>query len=435
MLETVQSSESRTYGNTNWIDQLTSINGTDITYDNMGNPFKWHNASSLTWEGRKLKTFTKTDGTVISYTYDENGIRTGKKIGSESVEYVLSGSNIIQEKRANYTLTFLYDGDTLVGFNYKAGTTNADYYYGIDNFGNINYIYDANGNIVVTYRYDAWGNAISTTGSLASTIGTINPYRYKSYYFDSEINMYYLQSRYYDASVQRFVSADDVAYLGASGGIYSYNLYSYCENDSINNYDYRGTFLFTLFRTVTSVKSIFNYFNNGNNDYECTGKLIMGQDLLPDVYYGLSKMSVVGCEIIATYNAMVLLGKKPSLRSIIYEFENNGSMFLYGTMGSFPSRINRYFDNHDITYIKYTSVDELKDSVKYFGIYVISFWTKTPLFSSIHTVAVYYTGYEFLVYNRYNNSTSVMSYKSIESIFSDGRFIVAYKILGPFIMM
>ena len=246
MLETVQSSESRTYGNTNWIDQLTSINGTDITYDNMGNPFKWHNASSLTWEGRKLKTFTKTDGTVISYTYDENGIRTGKKIGSESVEYVLSGSNIIQEKRANYTLTFLYDGDTLVGFNYKAGTTNADYYYGIDNFGNINYIYDANGNIVVTYKYDAWGKAISITGSLASTIGAINPYRYKSYYFDSEIQMYYLQSRYYDAGVQRFVSADDTMYLGINGVIYSYNLYAYCADDPVNNRELYGYFRLSL---------------------------------------------------------------------------------------------------------------------------------------------------------------------------------------------
>lgn len=84
----------------------------------------------------------------------------------------------------------MYEGDDiLVGFNYKAGTTNADYYYGIDNFGNITYIYDSNGNIVVTYKYDAWGKTISTTGSLASTIGAINTYRYKSYYFDSDTEM------------------------------------------------------------------------------------------------------------------------------------------------------------------------------------------------------------------------------------------------------
>ena len=73
-----------------------------------------------------------------------------------------------------------------VVFDHNNGSANADYYYGIDNFGNIIYIYDANGNIVVTYKYDAWGKAISTTGSLASTIGTINPYRYKSYYYDED---------------------------------------------------------------------------------------------------------------------------------------------------------------------------------------------------------------------------------------------------------
>ena len=81
-LGSVQSIETRAYGNSNWLDQLTNINGTAITYDNMGNPLKWHNASSLTWEGRKLKTFKKTDGTVISYTYDENGIRTCRYCGA-----------------------------------------------------------------------------------------------------------------------------------------------------------------------------------------------------------------------------------------------------------------------------------------------------------------------------------------------------------------
>ena len=243
----MQTTESRTYGNTNWIDQLTNINGTAITYDNLGNPLSWHNASSLTWEGRKLKTFTKTDGTVISYTYDENGIRTGKTVGSDSVRYILDGNRIIQEKHTDYALTFIYDdSNTLIGFNYDNGSSSADYYYGIDNFENINYIYDSNGNVVVTYKYDAWGKAISTAGSLASTIGTINPYRYKSYYFDSEIQMYYLQSRYYDASVQRFISADEPMLLGISGGIYSYNLNAYCENDPVNNYDMFGFWIINL---------------------------------------------------------------------------------------------------------------------------------------------------------------------------------------------
>ena len=126
MLGAVQSTETRTYGNTNWIDQLTNINGTTTTYDGMGNPLNWHNASALEWEGRKLKTFTKTDGTVISYTYDENGIRTGKTAGSDSVRYILDGNRIIQEKHTDYILTFIYDdSNSLIGFNYDNGSSKA----------------------------------------------------------------------------------------------------------------------------------------------------------------------------------------------------------------------------------------------------------------------------------------------------------------------
>ena len=108
-LGAVQTTETRAYGNSNWLDQLTNINATAITYDSMGNPLNWHNASAFTWEGRKLKSLTKMDGTVISYAYDENGIRTGKTAGSENVSYVLDGTKIVREIRSAYTLTFLYD--------------------------------------------------------------------------------------------------------------------------------------------------------------------------------------------------------------------------------------------------------------------------------------------------------------------------------------
>ena len=50
---------------------------------------------------------------------------------------------------------------------------------------------------MVKYTYDAWGKKISTTGSLASTIGSLNPFRYKGYYYDQESEMYYCKSRYY----------------------------------------------------------------------------------------------------------------------------------------------------------------------------------------------------------------------------------------------
>ena len=68
---------------------------------------------------------------------------------------------------------------------------------------------------MVKYTYDAWGNPLSITdgsgNSVAnnpSHIANINPFRYKGYYYDSDIGFYYLNSRYYDHYVGRFINAD-----------------------------------------------------------------------------------------------------------------------------------------------------------------------------------------------------------------------------------
>ena len=52
--------------------------------------------------------------------------------------------------------------------------------------------------------------------------------------------MYYLQTRYYDPKICRFISPDDVFYLGANGDLVSYNLYAYCSNDPVNYVDPSG---------------------------------------------------------------------------------------------------------------------------------------------------------------------------------------------------
>jgi len=81
------------------------------------------------------------------------------------------------------------------------------------------------------YTYDAWGNILSMTGSLASTIGNINPIRYRSYYYDTETGFYYLESRYYDPAIRRFINAD--GYLNANGDILGFNMYAYCGNTPV----------------------------------------------------------------------------------------------------------------------------------------------------------------------------------------------------------
>ncbi len=84
---------------------------------------------------------------------------------------------------------------------------------------------------MVTYTYDAWGKPISITGSLASTVGQKNPIRYRGYYYDTETGLYYLQSRYYDPVVGRFLNGDNQ--LSGIGGLpLGYNIFVYCCQQS-----------------------------------------------------------------------------------------------------------------------------------------------------------------------------------------------------------
>ena len=69
---------------------------------------------------------------------------------------------------------------------------------------------DSTGKRVVYYKYNSWGKAVNISGTMAATVGQKNPFRYRGYYFDAESGMYYLQSRYYDPEIRRFISADDV---------------------------------------------------------------------------------------------------------------------------------------------------------------------------------------------------------------------------------
>ena len=107
--------------------------------------------------------------------------------------------------------------------------------------------------MVVSYEYDAWGKVYSVTGSLADTLGTINPIRYRSYYYDNETGFYYLNSRYYDPEVKRFINADGV--IGANQDLTSYNLYAYCGNNPVIRKDSSGEFWLTAL-IVTAVVTV-----------------------------------------------------------------------------------------------------------------------------------------------------------------------------------
>jgi len=238
-LGTVQSTISYGYNNANWGDLLTINNGNTVSYDAIGNPTTYwvgYNDYYMSWTGRQLDSVNIMGMDNTTYTYNESGIRTAKNRNGTVYSYTLDGSKILKETRgASTTLYYYYDdAGSITGFTYN-GT---NYYYGKNIQGDVKYIYDTNGTVVVEYCYDAWGNIISVTGSLASTIGVINPFRYRSYYYDNETGFYYLNSRYYDPQVGRFINADGI--VGANQDLLGYNLFAYCFNNVVNMFDVDG---------------------------------------------------------------------------------------------------------------------------------------------------------------------------------------------------
>jgi len=115
------------------------------------------------------------------------------------------------------------------------------YYYEKNLQGDVIAIYNASGTKLVSYTYDAWGNFTRT--DIASSVPDVvknNPITYRGYYYDHDLDLYYLTTRYYDPETYRFVTADDPAYLGANGDLISYNLYAYCSNNPVMYVDPTG---------------------------------------------------------------------------------------------------------------------------------------------------------------------------------------------------
>lgn len=109
-----------------------------------------------------------------------------------------------------HTLWFSYDAHGPMYVKYDGST----YQYITNLQGDIIAIANSQGNVVVEYTHDAWGNILSTSGSLKNTLGVYNPLRYRGYVYDTETRLYYLQSRYHDPKIGRFINADVVGSAG-----------------------------------------------------------------------------------------------------------------------------------------------------------------------------------------------------------------------------
>ena len=268
--ETATATKEYVYRTSGWKDQLLSYDGESIVYDASGNPTTYRGATLGFEAGRRLKSYKKAgDANAYEFTFDYRGVRNSKKTKdadghdktwsfyydedgklwgetkSEKVQQGNFGIKLWTDKITKIGYFHLNSG--LAGFTLSrqtgiADAVKADYIYRKNALGDIDGIFDTDKNLIGEYVYDAWGNCtIEASGANNIEIMETNPFRYRGYYWDKELNLYYLQTRYYDPQTGRFINADNVGYGVINfNKINALNLYSYCINNPINYKDPTG---------------------------------------------------------------------------------------------------------------------------------------------------------------------------------------------------
>ena len=229
-LETV----TYTYGDANWRDKLTAVNGNAIRYDAIGNPLS-DGTWTYTWQnGRQLQKMQKS-GVTAEFVYNADGLRVQKTVNGVVTKYTLHGKNVVHMTSGADELHFFYDAQNRQAVVVYNGVP---YAYVKSLQGDIVAILDESGNTVVSYGYDAWGAPLWCTGELAETLGKVQPFRYRGYVFDEETGLYYLRSRYYNPQQLRWINSDNI--IAVNSGFTAANNYVYCGNSPINRYDANG---------------------------------------------------------------------------------------------------------------------------------------------------------------------------------------------------
>ena len=271
--------------------------------------------------------------------------------------YTLDGAKILREQWVEgedikREITPLYDNEDNV-----CGILHCDIpYYFLKNLqGDVIAITNQRGETVARYTYDAWGactisyDATATPtveGGEAINIATVNPFRYRSYYFDAETGLYYLQSRYYDPVLGRFINGDSPAFLGMDGP--GFNLFGYCGNSLPHRSDTTGfaffmsslpllpyrhisntiTFAAKLYQTYSEVRQKYSALVYGNYEYNQGSEkhsrevtdYVYGQYYV-DMKFASSTVAEQGCGIVAAHNALKALGKGQKLSELVFYFD------------------------------------------------------------------------------------------------------------------
>ena len=255
---------------------MTSYDGQSITYDAIGNPLSYYNGQryTMTWSNGRQLDSTNVGGMNLSYSYNADGQRTSKSRSAYYTdEYVYYGTQLSTLIRNGvgykHSLTFIYDDNgQALGFYYDTNLNDSNpgtkYYYVCNAQGDVLQLRDHTNAPVANYYYDSWGKLLGITDANGNAItafnsvAVLNPIRYRGYFYDTETGFYYLNSRYYDPQIGRFINGDDWI-SGEIGDTCGLNLFVYCGNNPVNRCDDSGRFWFSsIFKSAVKViKTVF----------------------------------------------------------------------------------------------------------------------------------------------------------------------------------
>ena len=220
--------------------KLKQVGEEACMYDAVGNPLQ--HRMRMVWTGRKL---TSCMGRRINVNFEYDG--RGRRIRKGMTEYKYDSQDRLISSSDG--MKYFYDEVGVAGFIYDGAT----YYYVRDVQKNVIAILDSSGTKVIEYSYDAWGNQ-QVSGSNIK-LGNLNPFRYRSYFYDTETELYYLNTRYYDPVYCRFINMDSFDYADPEQ-LNGLNLYAYCANNPVMGYDPDGTFSWKGFGMIVAAIAI-----------------------------------------------------------------------------------------------------------------------------------------------------------------------------------
>ncbi|MDA2925559.1 DUF4157 domain-containing protein, partial [Acidobacteria bacterium AH-259-L09] len=239
----------------NAANQLIEDGTFTLAYDANGNQIqKTNKITSLSTQfefdaENKLIRVVREDGSIVNYKYDGLGRRIEKEVAGVVTRYVYDQEDILLELDGTNNIVTRYTQGPDIDEPLIIETGGQNFFYQTDALGSVTELTDISGAVVQSYAYSSFGEV-----EFQLDLNFVQPYTFTSRELDTETNLYFYRTRFYDASTGRFVQEDPVGFVGGT------NFYVYVTNNPLNLLDPLG-----LFPLSDCVKALLTPFFPGLN--------------------------------------------------------------------------------------------------------------------------------------------------------------------------